>query len=121
LARLVAGDVRGAQEDAELANRLRPADMLVESGLAIVLARAGDSTRARALIAHEPGGTAHWFVLAALVAVGDTAEALDRLERATPDPNLWVALHRPEFDALHGNARYERLLAALRPTGAVGP
>jgi adenylate cyclase len=121
LARLVAGDVRGAQEDAELANRLRPADVLVESGLAIVLARAGDSTRARALIAHGPGGTAHWFVMAALVAVGDTAEALDRLERATPDPNLWAALHRPEFDALHGNPRYERLLVALRPNGAAGP
>jgi TolB-like protein/Flp pilus assembly protein TadD len=121
LARLLAGDVRGAQEDAELANRLRPGDILMENFLATILARAGDTTRARALIAHWPGRTDHWLVMAALVAVGDTAEALDRLERAIPDPNLWAALRRPDFDPLRGNSRYERLLVALRPPGAVGP
>ena len=121
MARLKAGDLRGAREDAELANRLQPEDLLIENVLAMVLARAGDSTRARALIAHWPGRTAHWLVMAALLAVGDTAEALDRLERASPDPNLWAALRRPEFDALRGNSRYERLVAALRPLGAVGP
>ena len=47
--------------------------------------------------------------------------ALDRLERASPVPYLWAGLCRPEFDALHGNQRYERLVAALRPTGAVEP
>jgi len=46
---------------------------------------------------------------------------LDRFERAGPNPAYWTRLHRPEFDALHGNPRYERLLAALRPAGAVGP
>ncbi len=121
LARLVAGDLRGAQEDAELANRLQPGDIVMEHVLALVLARAGDSTRARALIAHWPGRTNDWPVMAALLAVGDTTEALDRLERALPAPNLWAALHRPEFDVLHGNPRYERLLAVLRPPGAVGP
>src|SRR2546422_4585995 len=39
---------------------------------------------------------------------------LDRLERAGPNPAYWTRLHRAEFDALHGNPRYERLLAALR-------
>jgi tetratricopeptide (TPR) repeat protein len=121
LARLLAGDLRGAREDAELANRLQPGDIVLENVLATVLARVGDSTRARALIAHWAGRTDHYMAMAALVAVGDTAEALGRLERASPDPNLWPALHRPEFDALHGNPRYERLLAALRPPGAVGP
>jgi hypothetical protein len=43
------------------------------------------------------------------------------LERAAPVPYLWAGLRRPEFDALHGNPRYERLVAALRPTAAVGP
>jgi len=121
LARLRRGDVSGAREDAELANRLQPGDMVMESVLATVLARAGDSSRARALIAHWPGRTDHWLIMAALVAVGDTAAALDRLERASPVPYLWAALRRPEFDALHGNPRYERLLTALRPAGAGGP
>jgi DNA-binding winged helix-turn-helix (wHTH) protein/TolB-like protein len=115
LARLWAGDVRGAQEDAELANRLQPGDVVMESVLAIVLAHAGERARARALMAHWPGRNEHWLIMAALVAVGDTAAALDRLERASPVPYLWAGLRRPEFDALHGNARYERLLARLRP------
>jgi len=118
LARLWAGDVRGAQEDAELANRLQPGDIVMESVLATVLAHAGDSARARTLMAHWPRRNEHWLIMAALVAVDDTADALDRLERASPVPYLWAGLRRPEFDALHGNARYERLVAASRPTGA---
>ena len=121
LARLLAGDIRGALQDAELADRLQPGDILMENALAIVLARSGDTTQARALIAHWAGRTDHFMAIAALVAIGDTAEALDRLERASPDPHIWAALHLPEFDALHGNPRYERLLGALRPPGAVGP
>lgn len=120
-ARLVAGDVQGALEDAELANRLRPGNIVTENTLAIVLARAGNIDSARALIAHWPGRTDNYMAMAALVAVGDTAAALDRFERAQPDPSYWAYLHRPEFDALHGNRRYERLLATLRPSGAVGP
>jgi Flp pilus assembly protein TadD len=121
IARFRAGDVQGAQEEAELANRLQPGSIVIENTLAIVLARAGDTTRARALIAHWAGRTDNSFIAAALVVVGGTAEALDRLGRASPSPDFWAALHRPEFDALHGNARYERLLAAARPPGAVGP
>lgn len=120
LARLWAGDVRGAQEDAELANRLQPGDIVMESVLAIVVAHAGDRTRARTLMAHWPGRNEHWLIMAALVAAGDTAAALDRLERASPVPYLWAGLRRPEFDALRGNPRYERLVATLRPTGGVG-
>jgi len=120
-ARLVAGDVAGALADAELANRLRPGDIVMENLLALVLARAGHVDSARVLIAHWAGRTDNHMAMAALVAVGDTATALDRFERAQPDPAYWAQLHRPEFDPLHGNPRYERLLAALRPSGAVGP
>ncbi|HYL20908.1 MAG TPA: protein kinase [Gemmatimonadales bacterium] len=120
LARLRRGDVRGAREDAELANRLQPGDIVMDNVLATVLARAGDIARARALISKWPGRADHWLIMAALVAVGDTAAALDRWDRASPAPYLWRALRGPEFDALHGNPRYERLLAALRPVGAVG-
>src|SRR5207302_2985137 len=44
LARLLAGDIRGALQDAELADRLQPGDILMENALAIVLARSGDTT-----------------------------------------------------------------------------
>jgi eukaryotic-like serine/threonine-protein kinase len=121
LVRLVAGDVRGAKEDAELSNGLQPGDIVMEHTLALVLARAGDRARARALIAHWPGRTDSFLGTAALLALGDRAGALDRLEHLPPDPSSWWWLHRPEFDALHGNPRYERLLAALRPPAAVGP
>ena len=90
------------------------------AALATFLARAGDLGRARTLLAHWPGRTDHWLIMAALLAVGDTAVALDRLERTAPVPYLWSALRRPEFDALHGNLRFQRLLAARRPEEAVG-
>ena len=120
LARLRADDGLGAREDAELGNRLQPGSITMQLVLALALVRAGDSTRARALIAPWSGAD-HWLVLAGLVALGDTAAALDRLEHWTPDPGIWAALHRPEFDVLHGNPRYDRLLMALRPAEAVGP
>lgn len=78
----------------------------MENLLAVVLARAGNIDSARVLIAHWPGRTDNYMAMAALVAVGDTATALDRFERAQPDPSYWAYLHRPEFDALHGNPRY---------------
>src|SRR5439155_1621430 len=91
LARLWGGDVRGAREDAELANRLQPGDIVMESVLAIVLAHAGDGSRARALIAHWPGRPDHWLSMAALVAVADTAHPLDPVERAPHVPYRMAA------------------------------
>jgi adenylate cyclase len=120
LARLRAGDDRGAQEDAEMGNRLQPGSLTMQLVLALTLVRTGDSTRARSLLAPWIGAD-HWLPLAVQVALGDTAAALDRLEHWPPDPGIWAALHRVEFDRLHGNPRFERLLAALRPAEAEGP
>jgi TolB-like protein/tetratricopeptide (TPR) repeat protein len=120
LARLRAGDGRGAREDAELGNRLQPGSLTIQLVLALALVRAGDSTRARTLLAPWTGAD-HWLPLAVLVALGDTAAALDRLEHWPPDPGIWSVLHRAEFDPLHGTPRFERLLAALRPVEAEGP
>ena len=119
-ARVFAGDLRGALEDGEIANRLQPGSPIVEGFLAYAAVRAGDTTRARALLAHWPGRT-DFSIVIGLIALGDTAAALDRLERAAPDPGGWGLLQRPEFDPLHGNPRFQRLLAAFRPQGAVGP
>jgi TolB-like protein len=119
-ARAFAGDVRGAVEDAESANRLAPGDPTVEGFLAYAFARAGDTTRARALLAHWPGHS-EFSVIVGLLALGDSVAALDRLERAPPDPGGWGVLQRPEFDPLRRNPRFERLLVAQRPQGAVGP
>jgi TolB-like protein/tetratricopeptide (TPR) repeat protein len=119
-ARAFAGDLRGAVEEGEIANRLQPGAPTVEGFLAYAAARAGDTTRARELLAHWPGRT-EFSIVIGLIALGDTAAALDRLERAPPDPGGWGLLQRPEFDPLRGNPRFERLLAAFRPRGAVGP
>ena len=121
VARLLAGDLPGALADAELAARLVPGNGMMESVLAMVVARTGDTTRARALIPPAIGPFDQMFGAAALLAVGDTAAALDRMERAPPDPAVWAVLQRPWFDALRGNPRFERLAAASRLQGAVGP
>ena len=119
-ARELAGDLRGALEDAESADRLQPGQPIIEGLLAYAVVRTGDTTRARMLVAHWPGHS-EFSVVLAILALGDTADALDRLERAPPDPGAWGLLQRPEFDALRANPRFERLLAASRPAGAAGP
>jgi TolB-like protein len=120
LARVLTGDLRGAVEDGENANRLAPGLPNSEGFLAYAAARSGDTTRARSLLAHWPGHTEFAIVVATL-ALGDTTAALDRLEQSSQDPNRWALMLQPEFDPLHGNTRYERLLATLRPVEAVGP
>ena len=92
----------------------------IEGFLAYAVARGGDTTRARVLLAHWPGHS-EFSIVIGLLALGDTAAALDRLERAPPDPGGWGVLLRPEFDPLRGNPRFERLRVAFRPQGAVGP
>ena len=120
-ARQFAGDLRGALDDAETANKLRPGNVVAENGLAIVLAQSGDTTRARALVGHWVERPDHWLVFAAMVAVGDSGAALDQLETPQALPGLWSELHRWQFDALRGNPHFARIMAALRPPGAVGP
>jgi len=120
--RLWNGDVTGAQADEELASRLAPRNSRIECTLAIAIAQSGDTARARRLIPQATTGPLESiYVGAALLAVGDTAAALDRLERATPDPGTWSLLQWPWFDGLRGTPRFERLVAAVRPTGADGP
>lgn len=120
--RLWNGDVTGAQTDEEFADRLAPGNSRVENTLAIAYAASGDTARARRLIPPAMTGPLEWiYAGAALLAIGDTAAALDRLEHATGDPGSWSLLQWPWFDGLRGTARFERVVAAARPTEAVGP
>ena len=116
LVRLWVGDVTGARADEEFAVRLAPGNSRIESTLAIAFAKSGDTTRARRLI---PSATSapleSIYAGAALLAVGDTAAALARLEHAPPDPGSWSLLQWPWFDGLRGNPRFERLVAAVQP------
>ena len=122
LVRLRVGDVPGALDDARFAVRL-DSNTQTTAMLALALARSGDSTAAQALVAARSRGPLPIYstgAAAALLALGDTAEALDELERMPLHPGRWGRLRFPEFDVLRGNPRFERLLAESRPRGAMG-
>jgi tetratricopeptide (TPR) repeat protein len=91
------------------------------AGLANALAVAGRSGEARAMLAELSRRRAESYVspwaLASIHArLGETDEALDWLERAFQEHDstlVWLKVH-PRFDALHGEPRFESLLARLR-------
>jgi TolB-like protein len=121
--RLRTGDAPGALDEARLAIRL-DSNLETSALLALALARSGDTAAARAFVQAWSGAPVPIYSIGfapALVALGDTAAALAVLERMPPSPGRWGRLHFPELDPLHGTPRYERLLAASRPPGAVGP
>jgi len=122
--RLLMHDAAGALADAEMAVRLGPGP--VECILAAALAQAGDTTRARSIVRRLTTApisdlSPEWCTARAILALGDTAAALDRLDHVPRTALLWVGLRRPEFDALRGNPRFERAVAESRPPGAAGP
>jgi TolB-like protein len=117
------------------ADALRDADTIAsrapEAPSAAVLhtgayAMLGDTARARQegrrfLRPRADGG--FWGAFANL-ALGDTAWALEHLEHIPVGERgamLWSILHLPEFDALRGNARFERVYQAARPAAARAP
>jgi tetratricopeptide (TPR) repeat protein len=127
--RLRAGDITGARADAEAALRWSPPSELYYglAPLAAVAARTGDTAAARQFMARAvaPYALRHAGPLViqvfvfGFVATGQISEALDWLERAEPKGALlWWNLLYPALDALRGNPRFERVLAASRPPGA---
>ena len=126
ISRLTAGDLAEARADAETAVRFhagyqRPA----EAALALVDLRAADTPAARARVhgilrdastlAHPTVADAAW-VARALVALRETDQALDLLERVRPrGARLWFYLRAPDFDAVRMNPRFRQLVEESRP------
>jgi serine/threonine-protein kinase len=85
------------------------------------LAVAGDAQTVRARldsIAKSPTPTplANTALAFAMLGLGDTAQALDALERATASREIWSALHPVSsrvFDGVRGSARFDALLARV--------
>jgi tetratricopeptide (TPR) repeat protein len=85
------------------------------------LALAGDNVTVRARldsIAIGPTTTAlrHTARAFAMLGLGDTAQALDALERATASREIWSALHPVSsrvFDGVRGSVRFDALLARV--------
>lgn len=123
--RLLLGDTASARRDAETADHLSGADPL-QGGtvMAMVMAREGDTTGARARLrsvlqtrapqAPFSSRDGTWLA-AAFVAAGDTLTALDVVERMTPSFKSWYLLHFPELDPIRANPRFRRFVAASRP------
>ncbi len=116
--RLSAADLVGARQDAETGLRLSPRGVRPSalSALAAVNAAAGDTARARsivALIEAEAWGAAD--AARALLALGEPDSALAVLERAPAAALLWYTLRFPEFDRIRSHPRFRRIVAAAHP------
>ncbi len=120
-ARLLLGELREARSDAETAVQLAGKDEpRPRAWPALVAARAGDTIAARQRVAPlRREAPARWAVAMVLVALGDTAEALDILERVEAETGEsywhWRELRSPEFDPLRENPRFRRLVEESRP------
>jgi len=116
----------GALRDADIIASVAPDAPSAAILRTAAYAMLGDTARAREagrrfLRPRADGGL--WGALASL-ALGDTAWALEHLEQnpATERGALvWQFLRVPQFDALRGNARFERVYQENRPTSARAP
>jgi serine/threonine-protein kinase len=110
-----------ALDDARRAIALKGADTVDRSTYATVLARAGRRTESRQIAAEmqtpaAQGRIQGWHFAVLALALGDTAEALARLERFFESRyQLWFLQVgvTPEFEALHSNPRFVALLGRL--------
>ena len=123
IARLRRGQVRPAWIDAETGRRLG-AELPGQAVSALVDVAARDTvsarTRLRAL-RRRLAGTPHVsasdasYLALGLVAVGDRGGALEVLEGVRPrDGELYLVLHRPGFETLQSDKRFQRLLESAR-------
>ncbi len=127
LNRLRLGDVRGAREDGLTSVRFSAGSTIPGSAvLALVAIHQGDSAGARRRLERLEGGIAAtrdvgasqdalWLAMIE-VGLGKSAQAMDRLEAVTAkSAEFWFWLRLPEFDAIRGTPRFERLFEATRP------
>lgn len=123
LIHLQLGDASGAKNDAAAAVRASAGSRVGDASLALVTIATGDSTGGRIklqdLLGPDlrgllPNDEARAYAIAALGLLGDTARALDLLER--PYPNRYVALLAPlaVFDPLRARPRFRQVIAWAR-------
>ena len=124
------GDLESARRDAETAARHGlgvPTE--VYSTQALLSARMGDTAVARRWAEQlltevrdreHPTSEEGLGMGVALVALGDTAEALSFLDRVRPrDGLLSFQLRLPEFDPVRSSARFRRLVQESRPQATI--
>jgi TolB-like protein/Tfp pilus assembly protein PilF/tRNA A-37 threonylcarbamoyl transferase component Bud32 len=125
LIELADSDVRAARDDGELALALDTSYAVpAHSLLAQVYAVQGETAKARLEIGKalakinraEPSPTDAKFVAGGLLGLGQRDAALDLLERVRPrGAYLWFYLRSLEFTPLHGDPRFQRLMADANP------
>jgi TolB-like protein len=125
--RVLRGDLAAAQADADAAVRLRPPGFILDTEPLVValLATAGDSAAARAHAERlarslgDSGPLAYGAAQGAAIAfawLGDADRAMAFLERGRgAGAYTWWAMQDPSLAPLMADARYQRLLADLRP------
>jgi len=127
--RLRAGDVAGAQADAEAAMRFSPPGETYygSAPLAAVAAWRGDTATARRIMAEATapyaGRATSPFVTQmlalGLIAAGQPDDAVTLMERTEPlGALLWFSLRFPSFEPVRRMERFQRLMASIRPPGA---
>ena len=120
--RLALGDVAGARHDAAEAVRLVSPGFRAEARAVAALtdAAAGDTVAANGRLAEIVGAApGSWGHVLALLALGRDDSALTVLEGVHPELGLWNGLAMPAFDRVRASPRFQRVLAAWRPVGAV--
>jgi tetratricopeptide (TPR) repeat protein len=127
--RLRAGDIVGAQADAEMALRTSPSaeSYYGSAPLAAVAANRGDTVAARRIMTQAmapftvraAGPLVTQMLALGFIAAGQPDEAVAVLERSEPlGALLWISIQFPAFQPLLRMDRFQRLLDATRPPGA---
>jgi tetratricopeptide (TPR) repeat protein len=111
--------LREAIAELEVARVIDPASPLVSGALGFAYGRAGERALAARLEGQLSAGAARVGVAAAMgkirLGMGDTTAALDLFERAVRERDPLFAsepLRSPIFAAIHGSARFERVVQA---------
>jgi TolB-like protein/Tfp pilus assembly protein PilF len=123
------GDTLSARRELAALEALGSAEaaLQIEPLRAALEARRGDTVAARGRLGrlaaqladpNDPGDEAGPIMAEAYLRIGDTATALDWLERVRPRGGyLHFGLRFPVFDAVRSDPRFQRLVAESRPPG----
>lgn len=108
-------------EEAQLALKSDPQNLLYVASLAHAYAKAGETKKARETLAKllEASARAHvsaYQTAVIYIALGDNKSGLTWLERAFDEQSAWIGYLKvdPRVDAVRGDPRFEKLLAKAR-------